>query len=102
MSCYWGGILRLVERGSEERVPHPPVLWSIQENVLSTTHLLGSTTNPCGGRSFRQSTFAPSLDHSLAHAISTSSGAALRGRLTISTLQPSVFFTQSAPLASPR
>src|SRR5215208_3093603 len=44
-----------------------------------------------------QSTFTPSL----AHAISTSSGAGLRGLLTISAPHPNVFRTQSPPLLSP-
>src|SRR5215208_4290202 len=72
---------------------HILLLWSIQENVRSTTHLRGSTWKPLGGMSFSQSTFIPSLAHSLAHALSTSSGAALRARSTSSTLQPRVFST---------
>src|SRR5215208_788837 len=55
-----------------------------------------------GGISFCQSTLTPSLDHSLAHAINTSSGAGFFGRSTRSTLQPNVFSTQSLPLSSPR
>jgi hypothetical protein len=55
-----------------------------------------------GGNSLRQSTLTPSLAHSLAHAISTFSGAGFFGRSTRSTLQPRVFSTQSAPLSSPR
>ena len=47
--------------------------------TISTTHLLGSTRKPLGGKSFCQSTATPSLAHSLAHAISTSSGAAFAG-----------------------
>jgi hypothetical protein len=76
---------------------HPPVLCSIQAivRVRSTTQLLGNTTNPLGGNSFCQSTATPSLAHSLAHAIITSSGAGLRGRSTTSTLHPKVFATQS-------
>src|SRR5215210_6901311 len=54
------------------------------------------------GHQFCQSAFTPSLAHSLAHAISTSSGAGFRGRSTTSTLHPRVFLTQSAPLSSPR
>src|SRR5918993_1613865 len=45
------------------------LLWLIQENVRSTTHLLGKTWKPSGGSSFCQSTATPSLAHSLAHAI---------------------------------
>jgi hypothetical protein len=76
--------------------------WSIQAIVCSTTHLLGNTTKPLGGNSLRQSTATPSLAHSLAHAINTSSGAGFFGRSMRSTLQPRVFSTQSAPLSSPR
>jgi hypothetical protein len=77
------------------------LFWSIQAIVRSTTHLLGNTKKPLGGISFCQSAFTPSLAHSLAHAISTSSGAGFRGRSTTSTLHPRVFLTQSAPLSSP-
>src|SRR5918994_5526892 len=45
------------------------LLWSIQAIVRSTTHLLGKTWKPSGGSSFCQSTFTPSLAHSLAQAI---------------------------------
>src|SRR5215218_8597469 len=45
------------------------LFWSIQAIVRSTTHLLASTTNPRGGRSFCQSTHTPSFADSLAHAI---------------------------------
>src|SRR5215211_9428662 len=48
---------------------------SIHAIVRSTTHLLGSTTKPLGGNSFCQSTATPSLAHSFAHLINTSSGA---------------------------
>src|SRR5215208_1183548 len=76
--------------------------WSIQAIVRSTTHLLGNTTKPLGGNSSCQSTATPSLAHSLAHLINTSSGAGFLGRSTRSTLQPRAFRTQSAPLSSPR
>jgi hypothetical protein len=39
---------------------NPPLLWSIQAIVRSTTHLLGKTWKPSGGSSFCQST-APRL-----------------------------------------
>src|SRR5215216_6936258 len=76
--------------------------WSIQAIVRSTTHLLGNITKPLGGNTLHQSTATPSLAHSLAHAISTPSGASLFGRSTRSTVHPRVFWTQSAPLSSPR
>jgi hypothetical protein len=50
----------------------------------------------------RQSSATPSLAHSLAYAISASSGAGFFGRSTTSTVQPRTFCTQSAPLSSPR
>src|SRR5215217_9469556 len=68
-----------------------PSFWSIQENVRSTTHLLGNTWKPGGGMNFCQSTATPSLAHSLAHDFRTSSGAALRGRSRRSTLHPKAF-----------
>ena len=58
------------------------LFWSIQENVRSTTHLLGKTWKPLGGSRFCQSTAAPSLAHSLAQVINTSSGAGFQGRST--------------------
>src|SRR5918995_5867983 len=78
------------------------LFWSIQENVLSTTHRRGNTTNPCCGMNFCQSSATPSLAHSLAQDINTSLGAGFLGRSTRSTLHPRVFSTQSAPLSSPR
>ena len=78
------------------------LLCSIQAIVRSTTHLRGSTTKPLGGMNSSHSTLTPSLAHSAAHRISTSSGAGYFGRSTKSTLQPNVFLTQSAPLPSPR
>src|SRR5215212_2951270 len=54
------------------------------------------------GISFCQSTSTPSLAHSAAHLINTSSGAGFFGRSRSSTPQPRVFSTQSAPLFSPR
>jgi hypothetical protein len=49
---------------------HPPVLPQPREGekVLSTTHLLGRATYPCGGMRLRQSTSLPCPCHSLAHA----------------------------------
>src|ERR687897_752635 len=44
---------------------------SIQEDLRSTTHLLGNTRKPLGGNSFCQSRATPSLAHSLAHLTST-------------------------------
>src|SRR5215216_4338145 len=80
---------------------HLLLCWSIQAIVRSTTHLRGSTTKPLGGNSLCQSTATPSLAHSLAHAINTSSAAGFFGRSTSLTLQPRVFSTQCAPLPSP-
>src|SRR5215212_10112072 len=74
---------------------HPPVLVDPRERPLYYPPPRQHDEPLRWQELFRQSTFAPSLDHSLAHAISTPSGAALRARLTISTLQPSVFFTHS-------
>ena len=81
---------------------HPPVLVEPCDRPLHHPPPLGKTTKPLGGISFCQSAFTPSLAHSLAHAISTSSGAGFFGRSTRSTLQPNVFSTQSLPLSSPR
>jgi len=39
------------------------LLWSIHENVRSTTHLLGNTWKPLGSSSFCQSTATTSLAH---------------------------------------
>src|SRR5215208_1742826 len=63
-------------------------LWSIQENVRSTTHLRGSTWKPFGGNSFSQSTSTPSFFHCSAHNFRTSSGAGLRARSTRSSVHP--------------
>src|SRR5215217_3777120 len=79
---------------------HPPLLVDPGDRPLHLG-LLGSTTRPLGGIIFCQSTLTPSLAHSLAHAISTFSGAGFFGRSTRSTLQPRAFCTQSAPLSSP-
>jgi hypothetical protein len=54
------------------------LFWSIQAIVRSTTHLRGSTWKPLGGMILFQSTFTPSLAHSLAQAINTFSGAGFR------------------------
>jgi hypothetical protein len=48
-----------------------------------------------------ESTFTPSLAHSLAHAINTSSGAGFRGRSPNSALHPRGFCTQFCPLLLP-
>jgi hypothetical protein len=76
----------------------------IQAKERSTTQRRGSAWNPRGGKkSFCQSIFfLPSLAHyTAAHALSTSSGAGLRGRSTISAVHPKTFSTQPLPLSSP-
>src|SRR5215213_2145458 len=47
-------------------------LWSIQENVRSTTHRRGRTWKPLAGNSFSQSTSTPSCLHCPAHDFRTS------------------------------
>src|SRR5215208_2924822 len=77
------------------------LFFSIQENVRSTTHLLGKTWKPSGGSSFCQSTATPSLAHSLAQDINSSLGAGFFGRSTRSTLHPRVFSVPSPRLCPP-
>src|SRR5215210_6758142 len=59
--------------------------------TISTTHLRGKTWKPLGAMSFSQSRATPSLAHSSAHALSTSSGAGFFGRSSSSTVHPRVF-----------
>src|SRR5919107_1653182 len=93
---------RLAARTQPLVVPKLILLFcSIQAIVRSTTHLRGSTRKPLGGNSFCQSTATPSLAHSPAHLIITSSGAGFRGRSTRSTVHPRVFSPQPAPLPPP-
>ena len=85
---------------------HPPVLVDPGDRPLHHPSSRQHLEKPLGGNSLCQSTTTPSLAHSLAHAINTSSGAGFFGRSTSSTLHPRVFSTQSAPpcllLGNPR
>src|ERR687883_608287 len=81
---------------------HPPLLVDPRQRTLHHPPTRQHQEAFSGGMSFRQSTATPSLAHSLAQLISTSSDAGFLGRSTRSTLHPKVLRTQSAPLSSPR
>jgi hypothetical protein len=76
------------------------LFWVSHEKVLSTTHLLGNTRKPRGGMSLYQSTFLPSLAHSLAQILATFSEVGFRGLRTMSILTPKASSAQRLPLPS--
>ena len=73
-------------------------LWEIQAKVRSTTHLLGNTPKPFGGINLCQFTAFPSLAHSSAQRLATSSGRGFLGLRTTSTLKPKTSSAHLLPL----
>src|ERR687889_839133 len=74
------------------------LLWEIHAKVRSTTHLRGKTRKPLGAINLCQSTSLPSLAHSCAQSLATSSGSGFRGLRTTSTLKPNASSAHLQPI----